>query len=191
MSQENVEIVKRAWEAWHRDDLDANLDALHPEVELHTAIERNFEGTGSVYRGHDGFRELWASYRSEAFQRLEVRWHEFRDNLTTIRHEDAFAGADIAHVLGQPVLQFTKTNRFHVLKCSSMKLHCQGGLASAACRDRPTHTASLTSNRRHRRSGDNSDLAAHGVTEDRERGRPAESCAGWYRTARMRRTTPL
>ena len=79
MSQENVEIVKRAWEAWHRDDLDANLDALHPEVELHTAIERNFEGTGSVFRGHDGFRELWASYRGEAFQRLEVRWQDFRD----------------------------------------------------------------------------------------------------------------
>jgi ketosteroid isomerase-like protein len=79
MSQENVELVKQAWEAWNRDDLDANLKLLHPEVELHTAIERNFEGTESVSRGHDGFRGLWASYRSEAFQRLEVRWHEFRD----------------------------------------------------------------------------------------------------------------
>jgi hypothetical protein len=61
MSQENVEIVKRAWEAWHRDDLDANLVALHLEVELHTAIERNFEGTGSVFIGHDGFRKIASS----------------------------------------------------------------------------------------------------------------------------------
>jgi ketosteroid isomerase-like protein len=79
MSQETVEIVKRAWEAWHRDDLAANLDLLDPEVELYSAIEPFFEGTESVYRGHDGFRALWVSYRGEAFQRLEVRWDEFRD----------------------------------------------------------------------------------------------------------------
>ena len=79
MSQENVEIVKRVWEAWHRDDLDACLDLLDPDVELHTAIEPSFEGTEGVSRGHDGFRAIWASSRGEAFQRVEVRWDEFRD----------------------------------------------------------------------------------------------------------------
>jgi ketosteroid isomerase-like protein len=46
MSQDKIEIVKRAWEAWHRDDLDANLDLLDPDVELHTAIEPSFEDLG-------------------------------------------------------------------------------------------------------------------------------------------------
>jgi ketosteroid isomerase-like protein len=39
MSQENVEIVKRAWEAWHRDDLAANLDLLDPDVKLYRIPE--------------------------------------------------------------------------------------------------------------------------------------------------------
>ena len=35
MSQENVEIVKRAVEAWNTDDLDALLAELDADVEWH------------------------------------------------------------------------------------------------------------------------------------------------------------
>jgi ketosteroid isomerase-like protein len=79
MSQENVEIVKRLGAAWNRDDFDAFLDLCDLDVEWHTAIEQFFEGKEGTFRGHDGMREFWKSYRGEAFQRLEVRHDEFRD----------------------------------------------------------------------------------------------------------------
>jgi hypothetical protein len=39
MSQENVETVQRAVEAWNADDLDAFLAELDADVEWHPAIE--------------------------------------------------------------------------------------------------------------------------------------------------------
>jgi ketosteroid isomerase-like protein len=73
MSQEQVEIVKQLAAAWNRDDLDAFLDLLDPDIVWNTSIEPFFEGTDSVFRGHDGIRQFWESYRGEAFERLEVR----------------------------------------------------------------------------------------------------------------------
>ena len=51
MSQENVEIFKRAVELWNRDDLDAWIDLFDREFEWHTAIERAVEGSDSVFAG--------------------------------------------------------------------------------------------------------------------------------------------
>ena len=79
MSENKIEILKRVEEAWNRDDLDAFLDLADADIKWHTAIEPFFEGTESVFRGHDGVRELWESYRGETFQRLEIRLDEFRD----------------------------------------------------------------------------------------------------------------
>jgi ketosteroid isomerase-like protein len=56
MSRENVEIARRAYDAWIRDDLDAFLAELDPDVVWHTAIEGAAEGDDRVYRGHDGAR---------------------------------------------------------------------------------------------------------------------------------------
>ena len=58
MSQENVEIVHLAYEAWNRDDIDAMLLLMHANVELHNP-DALFLGTESVYRGHAGVREWW------------------------------------------------------------------------------------------------------------------------------------
>jgi ketosteroid isomerase-like protein len=77
MSQENVEIFKRAVETWNRDDFEAWIDLFDPE--WHTATERAFEGTDSVFRGYAGARKVWESYKGEAFQQLEARYDEFRD----------------------------------------------------------------------------------------------------------------
>ncbi len=79
MSQENVEVIKRTVEAWNRDDFEAFIAFLDPEIEWYTAIERFFEGTQSVFRGHAGARAAWESYRGEDFERLDVRHDEFRD----------------------------------------------------------------------------------------------------------------
>jgi ketosteroid isomerase-like protein len=54
MSQENVEIVRRGYEAWNRDDTESGLRDLDPEIEwlprLGSAGVR-----ATLYRGHDGF----------------------------------------------------------------------------------------------------------------------------------------
>src|SRR5215207_6888067 len=57
MSQENVERLYRAYDAFNRRDLDAYPALMDPEVELTPRI-MELEG-GSYYRGHDGVREWW------------------------------------------------------------------------------------------------------------------------------------
>ena len=79
MSQENVETVRRAAEAWNTDDLDAFLAELDPEVEWHPSIEPALEGGETIYRGHEGARKAWDDYRGGAWERLTVRIQEIRD----------------------------------------------------------------------------------------------------------------
>jgi hypothetical protein len=58
MSQENVETVQRAVEAWNADDLDAFLAELDADVEWHPAIEPGLEGKQlpiEVMRARDRF----------------------------------------------------------------------------------------------------------------------------------------
>jgi ketosteroid isomerase-like protein len=71
MSQENVDIVRTACEAWLRGDLDAMCETWHPEVEWDTT---HFEGwvENKVYRGQDEVRrflEEWmASWDRESYE---------------------------------------------------------------------------------------------------------------------------
>ena len=64
MSQENVEIVRRAYEAVAREDRDAAYSYLHPEIEFHTYAESPAAG---VYRGRDAVR----TYNEDLFEQFE------------------------------------------------------------------------------------------------------------------------
>ena len=79
MSQQNVETVQRAVEAWNADDLDAFLAGLDADVAWHPAIEPGLEGKATTYRGHEGARTVWVEDRGEAWDRLTNRPQEFRD----------------------------------------------------------------------------------------------------------------
>jgi hypothetical protein len=57
MSEENVEIVRRAHEAFNRRDLDAFLATQDPDV-VFVPYEVSVQG-GDPYRGHDGIRRWW------------------------------------------------------------------------------------------------------------------------------------
>jgi ketosteroid isomerase-like protein len=76
MSQENVELVRRAIEAWNRGDLDAIVATLHPDVEYVTT--GLFPGLDPAYHGHDGFRRFWQDFR-ETWESLSIEIHELRD----------------------------------------------------------------------------------------------------------------
>jgi ketosteroid isomerase-like protein len=66
MSRENVETVQRGYEAINRGDLDAWLDTVHPDAELHELAEMP---DTAVYRGHEGLR-AWA----EGVMQLVEEW---------------------------------------------------------------------------------------------------------------------
>jgi ketosteroid isomerase-like protein len=58
MSQENVELAHRAYDAFNRRDLDAFLALCDPGIEFVSYLMQ-VEG-GDPYRGHDGVRSWWA-----------------------------------------------------------------------------------------------------------------------------------
>jgi len=63
MSQENVELHRRANEAFNTRNVDAYIRYCHPEIELHSAV--TVPG-GGLYRGHDGVRR-WHRDLEEVF----------------------------------------------------------------------------------------------------------------------------
>jgi ketosteroid isomerase-like protein len=78
MSRENVEVAKRAFEAFQQDDIERFLSYIHPEVEWHSRLAE-MEGT---HHGHDGVRRWWASL-------FEV-FPDWRPTITEVRDLDDF-----------------------------------------------------------------------------------------------------
>ena len=60
MTTDNVQLVRRAYEALLRDDLDTFVGLTHPEVEWHSLV-LEMEGT---FRGHAGIRHWWQSLKA-------------------------------------------------------------------------------------------------------------------------------
>jgi ketosteroid isomerase-like protein len=78
MSDENVEVMRRGFEAGNRRDIEAMLDVLDPEVEWHSALVMSLEGEAAVYRGHEGFRAFFRAL-DELFDNLHADYPEIRD----------------------------------------------------------------------------------------------------------------
>jgi ketosteroid isomerase-like protein len=78
MSEENVASFKRATEATNRRDVEGVLEAVHPEVEWHAALEMLLGREAAVYRGHEGVRELFGGF-DDAFAEFHFEYWEIRD----------------------------------------------------------------------------------------------------------------
>jgi uncharacterized protein len=78
MSQENIEIVRRGFEAGNRRDVEALIEVLDPEVEWHSALLKALEGKAAMYRGHEGIREFFRDL-DELFDMLHAEYPEIRD----------------------------------------------------------------------------------------------------------------
>ena len=78
MSEENVEAFKRVVAAWNRGDIDAGLEMLDPAVEVHAVAPAALGGESTVYRGHEGVRELFRDVH-EAFVEHRIEISEIRD----------------------------------------------------------------------------------------------------------------
>ena len=75
MSQVNVEIVRRIFDAFNRRDIAAFLELLDPDVEW-VPILAVLEGR--VYRGHEEIRE-WIKDLAADWEFFEVYYEELRD----------------------------------------------------------------------------------------------------------------
>jgi ketosteroid isomerase-like protein len=77
MSQQNVEVVRGALEAFNRGDMAAALAPVDPAVEIYPPVED--PDMDDVYRGHDGalrnleqWLEPWAEFRFEAEEFIDA-----------------------------------------------------------------------------------------------------------------------
>ena len=78
MSQANVDAFKRGLEAGNRGDIETLLEELDPEVEWHSALHALLGGEQTVFRGHDGVREMIGDL-NDAFDEVQIEISEIRD----------------------------------------------------------------------------------------------------------------
>jgi ketosteroid isomerase-like protein len=76
MSQENVELVSEAVDAFNRRDFDAFIARVHPDVEWDDT--EGFPGVRGVYRGRAGVREWWKAWL-EARERIHFEVEEITE----------------------------------------------------------------------------------------------------------------
>ena len=78
MSQENVEIVIRAYETFNRHDWDATLEALDPDIEWNQITQLPDR---DVYRGREEMRDrFWNEQLLEQFGDFRIEVEEFVDS---------------------------------------------------------------------------------------------------------------
>lgn len=63
MSQENLDLVRRGYEAWNRDDFDWILGNITDDFEMDT-VQSLFPDMGEVYVGKAGWEKFVSSWRS-------------------------------------------------------------------------------------------------------------------------------
>src|SRR4051812_12821472 len=101
MSQENVELIPRSFDAFNRDDLEAILGDLAPEYEFHPS--GRFMDTQWVYRGREGFIDFWRAFRA-AWEEITIsieRIDDLGDRVLTLGHFHGKGGGSGVEVEAQ------------------------------------------------------------------------------------------
>jgi ketosteroid isomerase-like protein len=76
MSDQNIELQRRALEAFHARDVESFIACLDPNVEYHSAI--TVPG-GAVYHGHEGVRKYFADFKDAWGDEFRVEPEAFFD----------------------------------------------------------------------------------------------------------------
>jgi ketosteroid isomerase-like protein len=69
MSTENVEIVRKAFDAFSRDDLQGAIEHFAPDLEFFPT--GRFMDTQPVYYGPEGYADFWHTFH-EAWEQLTI-----------------------------------------------------------------------------------------------------------------------
>ena len=75
MTEENVEVIRRGWEAFDRGDLSAAMAAMSPDMVTYVAPPAPTTGT---YHGIDGWVQSMLDW-AEGFDELVITGEEFFD----------------------------------------------------------------------------------------------------------------
>jgi ketosteroid isomerase-like protein len=75
MSQENVELLRRAWETVNRRD-ESGFDYLDPDIQIEVSSE--IVPDAGTYRGHEGYRAMMRQW-FEAWEDVRYEPTEFMD----------------------------------------------------------------------------------------------------------------
>jgi ketosteroid isomerase-like protein len=106
MSQENVELHRRAVDAFNRRDLDAFLLLADDEVAINPLT---LELEGGSYHGHDGIRSFWEAYL-RVFPDFTAEVDELRDlgevTVARVRLHGHGTGSDVP--FEQPISQVAR-----------------------------------------------------------------------------------
>ena len=78
MSQENVEIVRRLWEAVERRDTEAVFAFYDQDITWRNHADATFDLQDITYRGHEGVRRFWREWL-EPFATFEAHPEAFID----------------------------------------------------------------------------------------------------------------
>ena len=76
MSEQDVQLVRGVFEAINRRDVQAVLDAFHPDADMSTLTSELVQG--KAYRGHTGIREYFSSF-ADVWEELQLDPDEIRD----------------------------------------------------------------------------------------------------------------
>jgi uncharacterized protein len=88
MSQQNVETVRRIYDAFQRDDWGSALEFVSPDIELHGTSGGLSEG--SVARGIPAVRQMFEAWDAEAWEETRLSPREFidaGDQVVVMQHE--------------------------------------------------------------------------------------------------------
>jgi ketosteroid isomerase-like protein len=72
VSSPNAEAVRNSLAAWNRGDVDAWLEASHPDIEWTSEIAQAIEGSQRVYRGPEEMRKFWNEWHAVWALTIEV-----------------------------------------------------------------------------------------------------------------------
>ena len=129
MSQENVEVVRRALTALDRRDVEAYLEVVSPQIELIT-FASPLQGHGPI-TGHEGirdyFHDLWSYSEASQLQVEEIRAVEERVLAFFVITATAQQGIQTSvRVAGVYDLEHGKIRRAHIFADRTEALEAVG-----------------------------------------------------------------
>jgi ketosteroid isomerase-like protein len=78
MSEENVELLRRAVDAYNRRDVVALNEELDPEIEWHPALPGLLAGGTHAYEGHEGIARMFDDF-FEVLDEIHFEYSDVRD----------------------------------------------------------------------------------------------------------------
>jgi ketosteroid isomerase-like protein len=89
----NIDRTRAVVDAWNRNDLDAWLELLDPDIEFQP--ERLFLDLDPVYRGHEGMARFWRTFHEPWRElRMEIEYIEERGDWVVVAWRFRATGRD-------------------------------------------------------------------------------------------------